>query len=382
MNVDSIRLNNSFKVLRFIMKNEMSRADLARGTGLTKTTIGGIVKDFMDLGFLREKRFTSSGIGRPSALLGIIPESVHAIGLEIERHRVAGCLTDVRGHLIAQKSLSFSKSDLESITKALFKVSDELFAKASKKSITVNAIVVGAPSPLDRTEGIVKNPPKFSEFENIPIVNLISKKYGVNVWLENDVDMVALGEKWYGEARTLDNFVYVQVNEGIGAGIIMNGELYRGKEGYSGEIGHFLVLKNGEYKCLENLYGADVIVHRAKKEISSDVSSIQDIGRLLKLDNKGAKKLAIESGQAIGAAILSIIHTLGISDVFVGGRVRGLGKVFLSSVQKVVNEYIFSKSDVNIRFSNVKETAVAIGAAGQGIRMYLQKLIAEKGGKN
>ncbi|WP_036222444.1 ROK family transcriptional regulator [Mesoaciditoga lauensis] len=379
VNVDSIRLNNSLKVLNFIMKNEISRADLARKTSLTKTTVGGIVRDFIDLGFLREKRFASSGIGRPSVLLEIIPNSVHAIGLEIERHRVSGCLTDVPGHLLAQKSISFSKSDFSSIMNSIFEVLDDLFAKASKRSVNVNAIVVGAPSPLDRESGIIKDPPKFSDFENVPIVDLMYKKYGVDVWIENDVDMVALGEKWFGEARTLDDFMYVQVNEGIGAGIITNGELYRGKEGYSGEIGHFLIFKNGEYRYLEDLYGVDVIVSRAKKEISPHISSIQDIEKLLASKNKKAEKLVIETGQAIGAAILSMIHTLGISDVFVGGKIVVLGKIFLASVQEMISKHIFSKSEINIRFSNVKETAVAIGAAGQGIRLYLQKLIAEKG---
>lgn len=378
MNLDSMKLKNSFKILELLMKNEMSRVDLSRETGLTKTTVGGIVKSFIDLGFLREKKFISSGIGRPSVLLEIIPKSIHVIGLGLERYRVAGCLIDGQGHLMAQEFRTFGKSDYDSIMKALFEVSDELFTKASKKSITVNAIAIGAPGPLNTNEGIVKNPPKFSGFENIPIVKLIFEKYGVDTWLENDVDMAALGEKWYGEGRTLDDFVYVQVNEGIGAGIVMNGELYRGKEGYSGEIGHFLVHKGKKYKYLEDLYGADVIVRRAREEISSEISSIRDIAKLIASDDKRAKKLSSEAGQAIGAAMLSIIHTLGIPDIFVGGRIRGLGETFLSSVQKVVNDHIFSKSEVNIRYSNVKETATAIGAAAYGIKMYLEKLVAEK----
>ena len=377
MNLDSMKLKNSFRILELLMKNEMSRVDLARETGLTKTTVGGIVKSFMDLGFLREKRFISSGIGRPSVLLEIIPKSVHVMGLGLGRYRVTGCLIDALGHLISQKFRSFNKNDFKSIMKALFEVSDELFAEASKKFITVDAMAIGAPAPLDTNEGIVKNPPKFSGFENVPIVKLMSEKYGVNTWLENDVDMVALGEKWYGEGRTLDDFVYVQVNEGIGAGIIINGELYRGKEGYTGEIGHFLVHKGKEYKYLEDLYGVDVIIRRAKEEISDEVSSIQDIGSLIDLGNKKAKKLASEAGQVIGTAILSMIHTLGISDIFIGGSIRGLGEVFLLSVQKVVNEHVFSKSEVNIRYSNVEETAAAIGAAAHGIKMYLEKLITE-----
>jgi len=226
----------------------MSRADIADITGLTRTTVGNIVKDFIKQGFVEEKRTVGSGVGRKRVLLDIVPSFVHVIGLGISRDRIEGCITNAKGKLLHREVLVLGPRN--GVGK-IFDLIDKLLTISSRNSWDVKAIGIGVPGPLDIEKGIVIKPPKFSSFQNVNLVELLTKKYGIDTWIENDADMAAWGEKCYGEGRALEDFIYIHTCEGIGAGIVINNELYHGKLGYSGEIGHILVNTEQEFEYFE-----------------------------------------------------------------------------------------------------------------------------------
>ena len=372
------RFKSSFKVLELLLNHEMSRAEIADLTGLTRTTVGNIVKTFIDYGFVKEEKTVSSNVGRRPVPLGIVSSFINVIGIGISRHRIEGCLTNASGEIFAHETYpSSNESKTEQLIKNIMHVINKLLLEASHESLEVKAIGIGVPAPLDPVKGIVINPPKFPNFKNVPLVHLLSNNYKARIWIENDANMAALGEKRYGGGRDLNNFICIHTSEGIGAGIIINSQIYRGEMGYSGEIGHSLIEQNGILKYFEDVYGADIIVNEAKSHISKDISSINDISDAYKSGNKDAKYLIEQISIHMGALILSLIHVSGISNIFIGGKYQAFGETLICNVRKIISEYAFTNQMVNIHFSHLGTMSIPMGAAAHAIDMYLKNLILD-----
>ena len=120
------------------------------------------------------------------------------------------------------------------------------FLKGKKHQIKVGAIGIGIPGSLDAQTDVVRHPPKFKGWNNVPLGKIVHERYEMPVWIENDANVAVLAEKWHGGGKKLKNFMYVLLNEGIGAGIVINDELYQGAYDYVGEMGHILFYKSGK----------------------------------------------------------------------------------------------------------------------------------------
>jgi len=374
-----MKYKNAFEVLELLLNQNVSRSEISEITGLTRTTVGNIVRTFMKLGFVkekREKRKNISGAGRKPIPLEIIPSFLHAIGIGILRHQVIGCLINAKGKLLFHEmSPVYERRDVEEVFKNVTYVIDSLLEKAKKDSLEVKTIGLGIPGPLDPVKGMVLKPPKFSNFENVPLVQMLYDEYKISTWIENDADMAALGEKRYGGGRDMNNLIYIHTSEGVGAGIIIDNHLYRGKIGYSGEVGHLLMKKDDKFIYFEDLYGMDVVVEKAKVEISDDIEKLQDLAERIRNGDEKAKKLVKEIARDFGMLVLSLVHILGIPDVFIGGKYQFLGDTFIKEVREVVNEYGIFGSKVNIQYSHLGDMAIPLGAASHAIFMYLKTLI-------
>ncbi|MGC9219671.1 MAG: ROK family transcriptional regulator [Athalassotoga sp.] len=370
--INEVRVKNTIKVLDLIMRHgEISRVDLAREMDLTKTTISDIVSNLIEKGFVREKRRVTSGLGRPQTMIEMIPEVLYVVGIGVMRDRTEACVVNSQGTILKQSSRILNdNANGQDIFDNLFSLIDEI-----KTFVNINAISVGIPGPLDVENGIVKKPPKFPDFENVNLTKILSEKYNVDVWIENDSDLAAFGEKWYGNGRQLDDFIYLFVDKGIGAGIIKDGNIYHGKNGYAGEIGHLLFPVKDEFKYLEDICGIDVVIQKANENSSGKEMTIQEIGRKYISGDKEISDLIDEMERYIGIALVSIIHMFGISDIFVGGKAVYLGDKFLSNVKAFVEKYLFYKHEISIRFSNLGDSAMSMGAAVNGIRKYIEKSV-------
>jgi predicted NBD/HSP70 family sugar kinase len=367
---ESIRTNNSIKVLDLLINKEMSRIDLAYETGLTKTTIGEIVRDFLKIGFIKETKSNPSGIGRPSLTLKLAKEFAHIIGIGIMRDGVNGSLINCEGTELYNAKHLFEDGVPQ--INVVYKVIDELIRKAELTNRSVNVISFGVPGPLDTEKGIIKEPPKLPEFANFPLIDKIKERYNVFACLENDADMGAMGEKYYGKGKDLDSFIYILYDKGIGAGIIINNQLYHGVNGYAGEIGHTLIYNKGKFKFFENEYGIDNVIQKLNKISKKQIKSINELESISETENKQIKDFKIELSKYFGSIILSLIHYFGISNILIDGRTRYLGKSFLIQLNSFVKEHLFHKHPINISYSNLDEYAVSKGAAKFGLIKFLK----------
>ena len=271
-----------------------------------------------------------------------------------------------------KKGLSYEGLGPKGVLESLFLSIDDSMKYAEKHNIKVGAIGIGAPGPLDAQTGVVRHPPKFKGWKDVPLGKIVHERYKLPVWIENDANVGVLAEKWHGGGKDLKNFVYILLNEGIGAGALIDNELYQGAYDYVGEIGHTLFYNHGKFRYLEDISGVDILIKRAKSQ-GLNIKNVKDISDLLQTNDKVACSIVRDIATWIGAAIIDVIHIIGPQTVFIGGKMAVLGDVLIQPIKEIVSKYLFGDQKVEVRLSEISEDAVAIGAAIYTTTKWLEK---------
>ena len=376
---EDTRKKNAITLLHLLLKEDgISRVELSRMTGLTKTTVSAIIKGFKDSGVVEESNQIFTGnIGKSPIPLHIKTEAIYAIGVHLSRQRVETLLMDAQMNIITYNAgEDYKKFDPGEIINCLFANINKIMEYAKKKEIDIGTIGIGIPGPLDAQTGVVKQPPKFKGWKDVPLGNIVQKEYGIPVWIENDANVSALAEKWLGSGRNIHNFICILLNEGIGAGVIINDELYQGTFNFVGEIGHFLCCEQGQFKYLEDITGVDVLLHLANSQ-GLPVKSLKEITKLLQQDNQIAKSIVKKIATWIGSAILNAIHMIGPQTVFIGGKMAVLREPLIQPIREIVSHYLFGEQAVNIQFSSISSNAVPSGAGIYAMVHWLEKKSSE-----
>jgi len=376
---EDTRIKNATTLLRLLLKQDsISRVDLSRMTGLTKTTISSIINEFIALGIVEESSTISTGnVGKAPIPLHIRTDAVYTIGAHLGRQKVKTVLMDARMNIISrEKGLSYEGLSPKGVLERLFLSIDDSMKDAEKNKIKVGAIGIGVPGPLDAQSGVVRHPPKFKGWKDVPLGKIVYERYKLPVWIENDANVGVLAEKWHGGGKDLKNFVYVLVNEGIGAGVVINEELYQGAYDYVGEIGHILFYDRGKFRYLEDIAGVDVLIKYARSR-GLDIKDIKDISNLLQTNDGVVSSIVKQIATRIGAAVIDVIHIIGPEAVFIGGKMAVLGEALIQPIKEIVSQYLFGDQAVDVKLSEISEDAVAIGAAIYATTRWLEKKITE-----
>lgn len=377
---EDARIKNSTTILNILMKKDsIPRVELSRSTGLTKTTVSSIINDFINCGIVEESSIISTGnVGKSPTPLHIRTDAIYTIGAHVGRQKVKTVLMDARMNIISiEKGLSYERPGPKGVLESLFLSIDDVMRDAKKSNIKIGAIGIGVPGPLDAQTGVVRHPPKFEGWENVPLGKIVNERYKLPVWIENDANVGVLAEKWHGGGKDFKNFVYILLNEGMGAGVIINDELYQGAYDYVGEIGHTLFYDDGKFRYLEDIGGVDVLIKRVRSQ-GLNIENIKDISNLLQTNDGVVNSIVKKIATRIGAAVINTIHIIGPQAVFVGGKMAVLGDALIQPIKEIVSQYLFGDQEVEVRLSEISEDAVAIGAAIYATTRWLEKKITER----
>lgn len=376
---EDTRIKNAITLLHLLLKEDgISRVGLSRMTGLTKTTVSAIIKGFKDSGIVEESNQISTGnIGKSPIPLHIRADAIYTIGVHLSRQRVETLLMDAQMNIITSNiGEDYTRFGPEGIIDSLFININKIMEYAKKKEINIGTIGIGVPGPLDAQNGVVKDPPKLKGWKDVPLGSIVQKEYGIPAWIENDANVCALAEKWLGSGRNMHNFIYILINEGIGAGVIINDELYQGTFNFVGEIGHFLCYEQGQFKYLEDIAGVDVLLYLANSQGLS-VKSLEEMAELLQQDNRVANSIVKKLATWVGSAIVNAIHMIGPQTVFIGGKMVVLGEPLIQPIREIVSHYLFGEQAVNIQFSSISSNAVPGGAGIYAMVHRLEKKSSE-----
>ena len=271
MNQQNMNGINKYILLKNILINEpISRIELSHLTGLSKMTITGLIKEYMEAGTVRECGMAESTGGRRRTYLQVIPDSLLTLGIYIGRDTLSVGIIDLKGQIIQSEDRKLSAMESnEILLEKLFLLCDGMIQKEHKGKIW--GIGVSCAGPLLAKGGVILNPPDFNNIKNLPIVSCLEERYKLPAYLQNDICVAALAEVYFGNRNQYDNFIYVGISAGIGGGVIMNGKLYTGAGGLAGVIGHMIVEKEGiacecgQRGCLEKYSGTRAVVKWARE---------------------------------------------------------------------------------------------------------------------
>ena len=238
--IKGLKNKNRTLILKMVAtRSPISRVEIANETGLTKMTVGNLVNELIEKGFISEADSSPEAVavpGRKPSMLCISHSSPCICGMLIKRGLCQVILADLSGAVISQTEREYHHSiDADWLVATLMELYSSLTEGFPREILAIGISSIG---PLNTSTGTILKPPFFFDIENLPIASIISEKAGLPAYLINDANAGALAEKLYGSGKTVSDFAYLHIMNGIGAGFVLDNKLFGGHSGQSGEIGH------------------------------------------------------------------------------------------------------------------------------------------------
>lgn len=324
-----LRRLNEGAVLEALRKHgPLSRAALARRLHLSKSTITEIVADLLRRGIVQEVARERPGpAGRTATLLDIAPNAGSVCGVDIGGTLVRAAAADLKGRVLARLAEEVSHAGLLALEEQVVSLVQRVSAQAGVRSVPLLAAGVGVPGAVAPETGIVTLCPNLPFLEGVALAPRLEEALGCQVLVENDVNLGAIGEKWRGCATSVPNFAYMAIGTGVGMGIVLNGDLYRGARGFAGEVGYMPVPTKQGPQALEEVIGGEAIARRYVERLQTPECRPTVTARhVFDAARKGdplAMAVVDDVVQAMAWAIASVTATLDLSLVVIGGGVAG-----------------------------------------------------------
>ena len=396
-NVRNFNKHAAVDLIRFAGKG-ISRTDLAEHMGLTKAAVTIIVNDLISNSIILETESRTTSSGRPPVVLEINPNQGVVAAIDMGAAHMSVALGDFSARILEEVEIPFHIADgPEKCLHQADQILRELLEKRNLKMADLAGIGVGVPGPVIADQGFVMAPPIMPGWDRFPIQATLQKQWGTAITLNNDAELGALGEWAYGAGRGEQNLAFIKVGSGIGAGLIINQQIYCGTTGSAGEIGHLTVDENGplctcgNHGCLEAFAGGHAIASQAKKLVSSGKRTIlseknlesltaHDVAEAARRGDIPSQEIVKRSGTYIGIAIAGLINLFNPSTVIIGGGVAQAGDLLTGPIRQAVRERSLRASEHGVRITTAMlgRRSSLIGALVQAINVAIHDTIERK----
>jgi predicted NBD/HSP70 family sugar kinase len=369
----AMRARNSNLLLDMIWREQrISRAEIARRAGLSPSTVSAIVRDLEQMGLVQDIGTGSSTGGRRPILLGFCDDAFAIIGVELGATHIAVALTDLRGRVKVFREQSHAvRTDPQGTLEATQVLIDDSLAASGVALPRVLGIGVAIPSPLDPDEPGRMSPFIVPAWAGYDIRAWLHERYQHPIVIDNDANLGALAEQWWGEHA--DDLTYIKIGMGVGAGHIIRGELYRGAGGSAGEVGHIVLdpagpeCMCGNRGCLATYIGSNVLLARAQARMrpASEPLSMGMIVEQARQGHAAAQEIIATAGHYLGIALAGLVNILNPAVVVLGGALASAGDMLIDPLRTSIRSHALSKSIAETRIvaSALDRRAIAVGAA-------------------
>ena len=393
-----LRRINSAAVLRAVRAGApISRSELARATGLSKPTVNGAVELLLESGYLTERvAAVDDRTRRPgprARLLSFRGDSGHVLGIDIGANKVLAVVADLTGEVLGtvrRLTGARERQTANAILDLVGAATDDALATAGVDRSTLRAVGVGTPGVVDPVSGRVTLAPQLGGWEGIRLASLLQPAFPCSVLVDNEVHLSVLGERWRGSAQGIDDALYVQVGVGIGGGVLIGGDVYRGAGGAAGEIGYLPIFDDdggrdglgpfehaaggtafarlgrraaaaGESPALLELAGGDLDAIDAEVVFAAAARS-----------DEAAKRIVDELLQRLARGIASAVTILNPSTVIVGGGVSRAGERLREPLERLIADLV--PVPPRVVLSSLGDESVALGAARLALQAVEERL--------
>ena len=377
--------NDLVDVLDHVRANgESSRAELAQATGLGRSVLTQRVDALRNYGLLAEDRVGVSTGGRAPRLLRFRSDAGYLLVADLGATSTDVALADLAGRIIVHRQ---EPSDIAAGPDAVLDHVEELFEECVAEAggdRSLWGIGIGVPGPVEFDSGKPVSPPIMPGWDGYAVRERFAGR-NVPVWVDNDVNVMALGELTAGCGRGVDDFVFVKIGTGIGAGIVVDGRIHRGAKGSAGDVGHIHVQAGREVTCrcgmsgcLEAFAGGAALARDAEAAAREGRSAIlqallaekgfldaADVAAASKHGDPVSIELITEAGRLIGQMLTGIVNFFNPSLIVIGGGVAGAGDLLLATIRQAIyrRSLPLATRDLTVRRSALDGRAGVIGAA-------------------
>ena len=326
-----------------VADGELTQAEIARRSGLAPATVSNIVRELVDAGVLVAATDDTGGRRRSVRLAR---SSGVAVGVDFGYRHVTVAVADTSHTILATRrvDLEMGHDALKGAEQARLLI-EEAVDEVALGWDDVIGVGVGLPAPIDSRTRQLGAPSLLPGWVGIAVDEYLSEAIGVDVVVENDANLGALAEHLWGAGRGLDSIAYLKLSEGVGAGLVLDGALFRGGlAGTAGEIGHTTVdeygtvCRCGNRGCLETIVAARAVVRLLEPVLGVDIT-VADIVRLAGEGDAGCRRVLADTGRHVGAAVANLCNLLNLERIVIGGELAVAGELLLAPMRETVGRY-------------------------------------------
>jgi predicted NBD/HSP70 family sugar kinase len=367
--------NLVFKIIRERLNT--SRAEVARISHLTRTTVSDIVSGLICEGLVSEVGTGLSIGGKSPILLSLNADARHLIGLDLAYTRFSGAIVNLRGQIREMVSRPLYSYDSDNGLQVAYEIIDHLMQVSNRPLVGIG---IGTPGLVSTKDGIVINAVNM-EWRNFPLGKLLQDRYQLPVYVLNDCQASAIGEYTYGDNYpAVRNMIVIRVGHGIGAGIIMDGQIFQGDGGYAGEIGHVVRVQEnglpcrcGNAGCLETVASSGAVLQRARQLVrcghtlwGSEPGEVtfETLEKAFQAGDPLLRPIILEAAHYMGMAIANLVGALNINKVILTGSMTGFGKPWLDVILETANRNMLPRltQEISIEVGRLKDNEAILGA--------------------
>jgi predicted NBD/HSP70 family sugar kinase len=381
----------SIEILDILRKRgPISRPEISKDMGINIVTISNYIDDFIKSNLVFEKELDVSEGGRRPVLLDLNSRAGFTVGIGLNLTNMVGLLVDLKGNIITKTQVIRPRASVKEISECVLDITREILRRSKNYMPDIRGIGVGIAGLVNKKTGSIHWPQKMENYYtyasvDVPLKNLIEKEFDLPCLIENDATSACFGEYWMGLGQGYKNVIYMF--SGVGCGIMINGEIYRGAKGYAGEVSIYNYKEQDAFNCE---LGQDCFIKRwetdlgiveyvrnryIKENKNTDGIDLKAIFNLAHSGDGIAREALVQAAKRLGIKIAYLVNLLNPEVVVLGGGLEDAGEDFIKQVNSTVKDWAFrdATEDLRIIYSQLRENAVALGAAS----LVMQKIFAQ-----
>lgn len=388
-NRDLVKAMNRSLLLNIIRREgRLSRKQLTEISGLSVGSVSGIVAELLANHWILEVGEGDFTGGRRQTLITLNASAGYAIGLKLMEDRVLIAVTNFESTILNYRESSISsRSNYNQLVDGLTVIIQDVLKTSDINIDQLFGVGIGLAGVIRSREGIVHHSPYFG-WREVPLAHLLEQQINRPVYIENDVNTLTLTEQLFGEGRHYSDFVVITIGRGIGLGIVVNNQLYRGNRGGAGEFGHTVLLQSTNdaqplrFTTLEEAAADPSLIaemHRQHPELRDSLNTLADIVSLADSGHLTAKQILIYSGELLGAGLANVVNILNPELIIISGEGTIAGDYRLQPMLDNLNKYTFDGllDDIKIVVEPTNDRAWVRGAASLVISKVFESPIIE-----
>lgn len=384
--IKNININGILEIIR--SKGPISRAEISKITSLTPASISKTTKKLLKIGLLKEMGLGNTSGGRPPVLLKLNASAANLIGVYLGPKKIELIVSDLDGGIKYETEIFLKNKSKKNILNNLIVLLEKV-VKASKDEIF--GIGIAMNGIVDSEKGVSLYSPHY-EWGEVNIEKILKEKFGIPIIVDNDVRAMAVAERKFGAAKKENDLAVINISNGIGAGIILNGELYNGSNYSAGEIGHIVVEENstkrcscGNYGCLEAVASNQAVIEKVKFKLLNGEKSrylneadltIEKICDAALKGDRVSRDTIIEIARSIGKALSVFVNILNPKLIILVGELNTVSDILYKNINEIVKRYAIgtTQRELEIKASVLKHEAATLGA----VTLVLENLFKGK----